>query len=158
MPVIRLVTKIKADIQIVFDLSRSIDLHKISTSKTNEEAIAGVTSGLIGFNETVTWRAKHLGVTQVLTSKITSFKPPYYFVDEMLKGTFKSLHHEHHFEMSNGLTTMVDVFTYESPLGVLGELADHLFLKRYLTKFILERNQVVKDFAESGRWKALLSK
>ena len=89
MPVIKLSTIIKADIQIVFDLSRSIDLHKISTDKTNEEAIAGVTNGLIGLDETVTWRAKHLGVTQTLQSKITSFKPPYYFVDEMLKGLSK---------------------------------------------------------------------
>lgn len=157
MPIINLSTNIKADIQIVFDLSRSIDLHKISTDKTNEEAIAGVTTGLIGFNETVTWRAKHLGITQILQSKITSFKPPYYFVDEMLKGTFKSLHHEHHFEMSNKETIMRDVFTYKSPLGVLGILVDHLFLKRYLTKFILERNQVIKCFAESGRWKEVLS-
>jgi ligand-binding SRPBCC domain-containing protein len=156
MPIIKLSTNIKADIQIVFDLSRSIDLHTISTDKTNEEAIAGVTTGLIGLNETVTWRAKHLGVTQILQSKITSFKPPYYFVDEMLKGTFKSLHHEHHFEMSNKETIMTDVFTYKSPLGILGRLADVLFLRNYLTKFILERNQIVKEFAESDRWKEVL--
>ena len=58
--------------------------------------------------------------------------------------------------MLNKETIMTDVFTYKSPLGILGKLADYLFLKRYLTKFILERNQVVKDFAESGRWKEVL--
>jgi hypothetical protein len=46
MPTIIIETIIKTDKQIVFDLSRSIDLHKISTKETNEEAIAGVTSGL----------------------------------------------------------------------------------------------------------------
>jgi hypothetical protein len=51
MPVINLHTQINAPIGIVFDLSRSIDLHKISTAHTNEEAIAGVTSGLIGMGE-----------------------------------------------------------------------------------------------------------
>jgi len=43
------------DINVVFDLIRNIDFHKISTKKSNEEAIAGKTSGLIALNETVTW-------------------------------------------------------------------------------------------------------
>ncbi|MCG1036514.1 hypothetical protein [Polaribacter sargassicola] len=47
MPRIEIKTEIKADINIVFDLSRSIDLHKISTKHTNEKAIAGKTNGLI---------------------------------------------------------------------------------------------------------------
>lgn len=69
MPRIYLETRISAPVEIVFDLSRSIDLHKISTEHTKEEAIAGKTSGLIALGETVTWRAKHLGFTQNLTSK-----------------------------------------------------------------------------------------
>lgn len=47
-------TVIKNNCEVVFDLCRSIDLHLISTSKTNEKAIAGKTSGLINLNETVT--------------------------------------------------------------------------------------------------------
>ena len=98
MPIIRLETYIKAPIERVFDLSRSIDLHKISTAQTKEEAIAGVTSGLIDLEEWVTWKAKHLGVTQKLTSKITAFEAPHYFADEQVKGAFKSFKHEHYFE------------------------------------------------------------
>lgn len=74
MPKIELHTKIKADKKIVFNLSRSIDLHKISTEQTKEEAIHGVTSGLIGMDESVTWRAKHFGFYHKLTSKITEFE------------------------------------------------------------------------------------
>jgi len=54
MVTIYLETLIKADIHKVFDLARDIDLHQKSTSKTNEKAIAGRTSGLIEENETVT--------------------------------------------------------------------------------------------------------
>jgi hypothetical protein len=61
MPTIRLRTEVKAGKALVFDLSRSIDLHKLSTAHTHETAIAGKTSGLIGLNEWVTWRAKHFG-------------------------------------------------------------------------------------------------
>jgi hypothetical protein len=81
MPRIELRTEIKADRNIVFDLSRSIDLHKISTEQTNEQAIAGKTRNLIGMNESVTWRAKHFGIYQNLTSKIIEFQRPKYFVD-----------------------------------------------------------------------------
>jgi len=62
MPTIKLETKIKSGINICFDLSRSIDLHQISTVKTNEKAIDGRTKGLIDLNEFVTWRATHFGI------------------------------------------------------------------------------------------------
>ena len=129
MPRIEIKTKIKANKNIVFDLSRSIDLHKISTEQTNEKAIAGKTSGLIGINESVTWRAKYFGVYQNLTSKITEFDKPNYFVDEMQKGAFKEFKHEHHFVELNGETLMTDIFNYKSPLGFLGKFADKVFLK-----------------------------
>lgn len=93
MPRIELQTKIKADRNIVFDLSRSIDLHKISTEQTNEQAISGKTSGLIGMGESITWRAKHFGIYQNLTSKITKYNRPIVFVDEMVKGIFKEFKH-----------------------------------------------------------------
>lgn len=157
MPRIEIKTKIKANKNIVFDLSRSIDLHKISTEQTNEKAIAGKTSGLIGINESVTWRAKYFGVYQNLTSKITEFDKPNYFVDEMQKGAFKEFKHEHHFVELNGETLMTDIFNYKSPLGFLGKFADKVFLKKYMTELLTERNRVVKEFAESGKWKELLT-
>ena len=101
MPTIQLETIIDAPIELCFDLSTSIDLHKLSTGKTNEQAIAGRTSGLIQLNETVTWQATHFGIRQKLTSKITAYERPFHFRDEMLKGTFKSICHDHYFEYRN---------------------------------------------------------
>ena len=158
MPTIKLRTEINAPKNIVFDLSRSIDLHKISTKQTNEEAIAGVTTGLIGKNQTVTWRAKHFGIYQTLTSKITEFDTPKYFVDEMEKGIFKSFKHEHIFEEKEGKTVMIDIFHYESPLGILGKIADKLFLKKYMKTLLSNRNETIKEFAESDKWKNCLKK
>lgn len=157
MPRIELRTEIKASKEIVFDLSRSIDLHKISTEHTNETAIAGKTSGLIGMDESVTWRAKHFGVYQKLTSKITEFERPNLFVDEMVKGAFKSFRHEHHFTDINGGTLMIDYFDYKSPLGVLGKIADKLFLKKYMVDLLEKRNETVKEFAESDKWRQLMT-
>jgi ligand-binding SRPBCC domain-containing protein len=156
MPTITLTTHINAPIQICFDLSRSIDLHMISTKETGERVVAGRTTGLIELNERVTWRAKHLGVWQTLTSKITEFSRPYHFVDEMEKGAFKSFRHEHHFQEYEGGTLMKDVFTFESPLGPLGVLFNTLFLIRYMTCFLSERNAVIKEYAESDKSLRLL--
>ena len=158
MPLIQLTTKISAPISTVFDLSRSIDLHKISTQHTNEEAIAGRTSGLINFGESVTWRAKHFGVYQTLTSKITAFENPNFFVDEMQSGIFKSFRHQHLFSEEQNATVMTDIFEYQSPFGILGKLADKLFLKMYMTQLLEKRNQTIKVFAESNRWEEVLSK
>ncbi|PTS99903.1 cell division protein [Pedobacter sp. HMWF019] len=149
MPVIRLETIIKADRGIVFDLARSIDLHQISTAHTNERAIAGKTSGLIELNESVTWEAKHFGIVQHLTSKITAMEYPNYFVDEMVSGAFKSFKHEHLFEQKGEGTLMVDIFNYTSPMGMLGKVADRLFLRKYMVNLLLIRNKVIKEHAET---------
>jgi len=156
MPIIELQTEINASRDIVFDLSRSIDLHKISTKYTNEEAIAGKTSGLIGMNENVTWRAKHFGIYQTLTSKITQYDRPKFFTDEMVRGAFAEFKHEHHFRELNGGTLMTDFFDYKSPLGIFGKLADKIFLKKYMTDLLTQRNRIVKEFAESDKWKEIL--
>ena len=148
-------------IKIVFDLSHSIDLYKTSTKQTDEEAIDGVINGLIGLNESVTWRAKHLGFYQKLTTKITEFDSPKYFVDEMTKGAFKKFKHQHifnDFDDFDDKTEMIDIFDYESPFDFLGKIADKIFLKRYMTDLLEKRNEVIKEFAESNKRNAVLNK
>jgi ligand-binding SRPBCC domain-containing protein len=155
---IYLETSIKAPVQLVFDLSRSIDLHKMSTQQTNEEAVAGVTKGLINKDETVTWKAKHLFRTRFFTSKITGFEPPFYFKDEMQEGDFKRFCHEHFFEDNgNGQTLMKDRVELEAPYGLLGKTAMTIFLKNYIKKFLVLRNGMIKEYAESGKWKSIIT-
>ncbi|MCD1260423.1 SRPBCC family protein [Paenibacillus athensensis] len=150
MPVIRLEFDVAAPPSVCFDLSRSIDLHMASTAPTNEVAIAGRTSGLIGLGETVTWEATHFAIRQRLTSEITAFESPVYFVNEMVSGAFKRFRHEHRFESRGEGTLMTDIFDYTSPLGPLGRLADALFLYRYMKRLLVRRNLYIKQAAESG--------
>lgn len=153
---IYLETIINAPIERVFDLARSIDLHKLSALNTNEKAIAGKTSGLINEGETVTWRAKHLGIYQNLTVQITKLERPFLFEDKMLKGAFSRMEHIHKFESMTNQTKMIDVFDFESPFGILGKFVNRLFLKQYMTDFLLTRNKELKKIAESDAWKELL--
>lgn len=155
MPLIHLVTEINAPIKRCFDLSCSIDLHMITTSKTKERAIAGRTTGLVEEGDTVTWEATHFRKRQRLGSKITSVKSPTYFADEQIFGAFKRFHHEHIFEEQEGKTIMTDKFDYTAPMGILGKLANLLFLKDYMKGFLKQRNLIIKEFAETSKWKEI---
>ena len=153
MPVIRLQTVIHAPMERVFDLARSVDLHQASLAPSGETAVGGVTTGLIGPLQEVTWRAKHLGVWHYLTARITAFERPHHFRDSMVRGAFRRFDHDHFFEeTSDGAVMMRDVFDYTTPLGVLGRLADRIFLQRYMTGLLIARNQVLKETAESNHW------
>ena len=156
MPTIQLQTYINAPIDRVFDLSRSIDMHSISTASTHEKAIAGRTSGLIEAGETVTWEATHFGFRQQLQSKITAMEYPHYFRDEMLKGAFKSIYHEHFFIEQDGGTLVKDVFRFEAPFGILGAVFNRLVLTSYMKRFIAARNAIVKQYAETDLYRNVL--
>jgi ligand-binding SRPBCC domain-containing protein len=150
MTVIKLETEINAPVGHCFDLARNIDLHQLTTKKTGERAIAGKTSGLIEPGETVTWEAVHFGIRQQLTVTITTMKYPTYFCDEMVKGAFKSMRHQHFFEqVDSNRTVMRDEFMYETPFGIFGAIFNKLVLTNYMTRFLVERNRILKEVAES---------
>lgn len=150
MPKIELTTEFDSAMREVFDANRNIDLHQLSAVGSNEKAIAGKTTGLIEKGEWVTWRAKHFGFYQKLTVSISRMEPPFYFRDEMKKGIFKRFTHDHYFETIEAKTVMYVVFDYTAPLGVLGKLADILFLKSYMKRFLETRNKVIKAHLKKG--------
>jgi ligand-binding SRPBCC domain-containing protein len=156
MPTIVLTTLVEAPIERVFNLSRNIDLHVKTAGKTGERAVAGVTKGMIGPGQDVTWRARHFGIWQTLTVRITAFDSPRSFTDAMVRGAFRRMEHHHSFEPSGTGTIMRDIFQFESPLGILGRIADSLFLTRYMKAFLLERNRILKRVAESAEWSEYL--
>lgn len=149
MTQIELTTHINAPIERCFDLAKSIDLHIESTKQTGEQAIAGRTTGLIQLGESVTWRARHFGIRQTLTSKITELEYPNHFTDEMVSGAFKSFRHEHYFYAIHNQTVIKDIFSFESPGGWLGELFNLLVLGGYMQRLLEKRNEVIKEAAES---------
>lgn len=148
MPLIKIKTKIHASPAICFDLARSIDLHVAAPSKLKHRAVAGVTSGLIDFGEEVTWKASFLGVPQRMTSKIVAFDEPRTFTDEMQRGPFKRWRHTHTFEPEGEGTIMRDHADFASPFGPLGAAFDAIFLKKFMTRLLVEQNEYLKAAAE----------
>lgn len=158
MPTIHLTTFIAAPANVVFDLSRNIELHKESMSNFKEEAVAGTRFGLIEKDETVTWKARHLFKTRLLRVKVTEMKKHEMFVDEQAEGAFKMMKHEHHFKACDNGTILIDLFHFETKYGFLGRWINSLYLVKYLKRLLEHRNNMIKEFAESGKWQKLLLK
>jgi ligand-binding SRPBCC domain-containing protein len=149
MSIIRVEIDINAPAAVCFDIARSVDAHIESARVTGERAVAGVTSGMLNLGDEVTWRARHFGVTQHLTSRIVAFDRPHHFRDEMVRGAFRRLVHDHYFEPAGGATRMRDVFDFTAPFGIVGSLVDRAILTGYLKRFLESRAEALKQLAES---------
>jgi hypothetical protein len=136
---IRLETWIAAPIERCFDAARDLDLHVKSMAHTNEQPVGGRTSGLIELGEEVTWRARHFGVVQHFTSRITAFH---------------SFVHDHYFESDGDRTKMSEVLVFSAPLGFLGRIAEKLVLRRYLTQLLTRRAEVIRTHVEGREARA----
>ena len=146
-----LVTDIAAPAERCFDLARSVEAHLQSGEASGERAVDGRLSGELQLGETVTWEARHLGVRRRLTVRITAFDRPRFFQDRMTRGAFKSFEHDHYFAaVGENRTRMTDVLRFESPGGAAGQLLSRWIIGPHLRKFLSQRNQVLKELAETG--------
>lgn len=139
----RIVTRADLPVERLFDACLSIDAHLASMARSGERAIGGVTSGSIGLGETVTWRARHFGIRFTLTSRIAALERPTRFVDEQVRGPFRSFRHEHAFTAGGRGSVMVDTLTIASP--IFGRLAERAVLVPYLRRLIAQRNRYLVE-------------
>ena len=132
-------TESQLPVERLFDLARSIDVHVESQRTSGERAVSGVTSGLIGEGQEVTWRARHFGIPLTMTSRITHLDFPRSFTDEQVKGPFKTFRHVHDFSATATGSIMTDRVEFTAPFGILGRLVEKLVLRRYLERLIADR-------------------
>lgn len=156
VPVLEIHTTIRAPIERVFDLCRSIDAHAAAATGSSERAIAGRTTGLLELGETVTWSARHFGLRWQLTSRMVALDRPRHFRDAMVAGVFRRFDHDHVFRQEGDFTHAVDVFDYTSPLGVLGRMADALLVQGHMQRFLEERMRTIRELAEGDGWRRFL--
>jgi ligand-binding SRPBCC domain-containing protein len=140
--------EIAAPPEVCFDLARDMNAHAASTASTKERIVECPEGGMLELGDEVEFEANHFGVRQRLRSKIVEYDRPRRFVDQMQKGAFARLKHVHEFRPTATGTTMVDTLDFASPLGPLGAIADSLFLKAYMRKFLVARNMELKAMAE----------
>lgn len=156
MPRLHLTSLIAAPPQVVFDLNRHVGLHQLSMQRYGEEAVRGVRTGLMGANQSVTWKAKHLGRTRLLTVTISACEAPQHLEVTMTQGDFKYMQQQFCCKPVQNGTLLIEDLYVEYPYGWLGRQLGRFFLNRYLCRLLEERHACIKDYAESNKWKALL--
>ena len=133
-------TRVHASAEEAFSLSLSVEFHLESFAESGERIVGGLKSGELGLHDTVTWQARHFGIWWTMSSVISEYDRPRYFVDQQLKGPFKFFCHEHHFESSVDGCTIRDVVQLDAPFGPLGAIVQKLILNRYVEDLIDLRN------------------
>ncbi len=53
-------------------------------------------------------------------------------------------------------TIMKDEIILEAPYGLIGKAIMAVFLKNYIKRFLQKRNTLIKEFAETDKWKLIL--
>lgn len=145
MPRLELTTWLPAPPAACFDLSLSVDAHTGSMGRHRERATAGVTSGILGLGDTVTWRATHFGLPFTMTARVSEHDAPQRFVDEQVSGPFRRWWHEHTFVAERGGTRMTDTVEFLAPFGPLGRVAETVLLTRYMTHLLEQRNAWLRE-------------
>lgn len=142
-------TKIRAPIELCFDLARDVNAHSESAAFSNERVVPpGRTAGLLELGDLVAFEGRHFGIRQRFVARITVLNPPHRFDDEMVQGSFKWLRHSHEFWFNEGVTTMRDTLLWEPPLGIIGRLADQLFVRDHMRWFVTTKQNGLKQMAE----------
>jgi ligand-binding SRPBCC domain-containing protein len=149
---IELQTLIAAPAERCFDLSLSVELHLDSTRNTGERVVEGVSSGVLGAGDEVTWEARHLGRRRRLSMTISAYDRPRMFRDEMVRGPLRRLAHDHSFEPVEHGTRMLDVFDFSSGLPPL----DAIVLVPHFRRFLIRRNELIRTLAETDGWRDYL--
>ncbi|WP_354644646.1 SRPBCC family protein [Kitasatospora camelliae] len=146
MPRFEITTVLPVPAQQVFEACLDVEAHTRSMAASSERAVAGTTHGHLTLGDTVTFRARHFGLTWRLTARITAYDPPRSFVDEQERGPFNRWRHAHSFEPDGtGGTVMTDVIDFAAPLGILGRIADRTVLGWYMARLIRRRNAYLAD-------------
>jgi hypothetical protein len=151
MDTIRSAIWINAPVERCFLLALSVDLH-VASARSLQKAVKGVTTGLIGLGESVTFEGHDLTGDGPHTSVIDELRACTYFREVMVTGNFRYFVHEHHFATMDDGTRMRDEIRFSASWGHLGRV----LARRRIKAFLKQRNSVIKRVAESDEWRKYL--
>jgi ligand-binding SRPBCC domain-containing protein len=142
-------TIIAAPAERCFDMARDVATHEESAAFSGEKLVPpGRLEGTLELGDLVAFEGRHFGLRQTFVARIIEITPPRRFVDEMVKGAFRRLRHEHEFLPHAEGTLMRDILEWESPLGPIGRLADALFVRKHMTWFVTMKQRELKRLIE----------
>ena len=123
---------------------------------SSPENLKAITPDHMGFNITskkfdkmypgmlITYIVKPLlGIKMRWCTQITQVVENKYFIDEQRFGPYNLWHHQHLFKEVEGGVEMTDIVHYGIPFGILGQIANTLFVKKQLTEIFGYRIEAI---------------
>lgn len=98
----------------------------------------------------IDYTIKVLGIRTRWTTLISSYEPPFRFVDEQLRGPYAFWHHAHTFRECDDGTIIEDEITYAMPFGLIGSLIRFLFVRRQLENIFKYRRAAIERMFSNG--------
>lgn len=89
--------------------------------------------------------------------KITSLDKPVLYTEEQVKGDLQHFRHEHHFKQVDNGTILIDLIEFGFPRDMIGRLLGRIYLQDYLEEMARKRNELIRSYAETENWHAVLS-
>lgn len=94
----------------------------------------------------IDYQIRLYGIPVHWRTRIEVVEPPKKFVDVQEKGPYALWRHSHSFrDVGGGTTEMKDRVEYAMPMGPLGEIAYHLFVKRSLAQIFEYRERKLEE-------------
>jgi len=91
------------------------------------------------------------GIKMTWLTEITHVQVPNYFVDEQRFGPYALWHHQHRFTEVDGGVEMVDEVNYAIPLGILGRIANAVFVKHELDRIFDYRYEALEKLFKTEK-------
>jgi ligand-binding SRPBCC domain-containing protein len=131
------------DLETVFDFfSRAENLEAITPPTLGFRILTPLPIAM-GCDTVIDYRIRLFGLPLRWRTLIPVWNPPHEFVDEQIRGPYKTWIHRHRFTaLPEGGTRMIDEVRYELPFTPLGDLAYPL-VGRQVRAIFAHRNRII---------------
>ena len=153
MKIYRLEKKVilTSDMETVWDFfSSPLNLNEITPPDMSFEILSNLTGLKMYPGMIINYKVRpFLNIPMRWTTEITHCEEGHYFVDEQRFGPYSFWHHKHFFKKVEGGIEMTDIVDYGLPLGILGQIANSIYVEQKLQGIFDYRNEVIhKLFAK----------
>lgn len=138
-------TKLNASLEQVFEFfSRAENLNQVTPPHLRFKILTPLPLQM-KLGAVIDYQIQLSGVPFHWRTLITSWEPPFRFVDEQMKGPYKLWHHEHTFEQCDGYVLMTDCVHFLSPGWFLEPLINRFFVEPKVKEIFRYRDERFKD-------------
>jgi ligand-binding SRPBCC domain-containing protein len=147
MKIYRLEKKVilKSDMDTVWDFfSSPLNLNEITPPDMSFEILSDLKGLKMYPGMIINYKVRpFLNIPLRWTTEITHCEEGHYFVDEQRFGPYSFWHHKHFFKKVECGIEMTDIVDYGLPMGMLGQIANSIYVEQKLQGIFNYRNEIV---------------